>query len=184
MSTVANIYDNGPISPIVKIKENFSVWTMGTWKHFVVDFIEPMPRSSQMVVDLLATSGATTLAANGTISKQLMNILLLSSGEFLQLRYEPIDDIECVLWEQASQGRNSTRGTHARVTLTTPMRDPYLATSSFYIIGKDLDPQMEIRNPQGVAISSARVVFWGYRYLISSLQNEPANTTRVPAEGR
>ena len=43
---VANIYDNGPISPIARIKDNLAVWTSGKWEAYRIDFIEPIPRST------------------------------------------------------------------------------------------------------------------------------------------
>jgi len=184
MSTVANLYDNGPISPICRIKENLSVWTAGQWKHYNVTFIEPLPRSRPTTVEMVVASGATTLAANGTIAKQVVAILALAEMEFTHLRWEPIDDVEGVLWEQAGTGRFVTRGVQARVDRWTHFHDPYLATSTFFILGKDRDMNLEVRNPNPVAIPQARFVFWGFRYLLNPLSSEPANTTWVPAEGR
>ena len=50
MPMISGIYDSGPISPIVKIKENLSIWTSGQWSHYQVEFIEPMPENSQSSV--------------------------------------------------------------------------------------------------------------------------------------
>lgn len=183
MSEVANIYDNGPISPIAKIKENLSIYTAGQWRHYRIAFMEPMPRSDQMMVEMVVASGATTIAANGTIAKRLVAILQPAENEFLHLRFEPIDDMEGVLWEQSSQARFSARSVHARVTRFTWLRDPYLATSTFFILGMNRDINLEVRNPSGVAQPLARFVFWGYRYLLEALPNEPPATTWVPAEG-
>ena len=184
MSQVANIYDNGPISPIARIKENLSIWTTGKWEHYEIKFIEPMPRSSPMTVEMVTASGAVTIAANGTIQKRLVNILRLADLELLHLRWEPIDDMEGALWEQSSQGRFVARNVQARVDRLTGSRDPYLATTTFYVLGKERDMNLEVRNPNGIALPLARFVFFGYRYLLEALSSEPANSTYLPAEGR
>jgi len=69
---IANIYDNGPISPVAKIKENLAIWTDGRWQYFNIGYCEPIPRSSPTSVDLVATAGATTLAAGGTLAQQVV----------------------------------------------------------------------------------------------------------------
>jgi len=184
MSTVANIYDNGAISPIAKIKENLSIWTIGKWQHFKIEYIEPIPASSPLIVEMVTTSGALTIAANGSITKQAVPALHVSDLEFLHLRWEPLDDMEGVLWEQAGTGRFVTRSVHARVNMFTHLRDPNLATTTFWILGRDRDMNLEVRNPNPVAMPLARFLFWGYRYLLSPLDKEPTPTTWVPAEGR
>jgi len=181
---VANLYDNGPISPIAKIKENLSIWIGGDWHHYNINFIEGIPRSSPLTVEMVTTSGATTIAANGTISKQLVAFLQLKDRELLHLRWEPIDDVEGVLWELSSVARFAARAVHARVSLFTAIRDPYLATTTFWILGMNRDMNLEVRNPNPVALPIARFVFFGYRYLLDELPTEPAVTTYIPAEGK
>lgn len=193
MGLLSGIYDTGPIAPVAKIKENLSIWTLGQWSHNRIEFIEPIPWSSQMVVEMVVASGATTLAANGTIAARIPAILLLNASNFLHLRWQPLDDVEGVLWEQASVGRFVTRGVHSRVTMFTAERDPYLATTTFFIMGKDRDPQIEVRNPNPVALATARFIFWGYRYIlktwddpmmIKAIEEGRTPSTWVPAEGR
>ncbi|GAJ04619.1 unnamed protein product [marine sediment metagenome] len=36
MSEISGIYDNGPISPIARIKDNISVYTAKKWAHYQV----------------------------------------------------------------------------------------------------------------------------------------------------
>ena len=184
MSEVANLYDNGPISPVVKIKENLSVMTGGDWSHYRVDYIEPLPRSAPLVVDLVALSGNVTIAANGSITKQLIQFLRLNDKEITHFRFEPIDDIEVILWEQSATARYATNFVQARASKFTATRDPWLATTTFFVIGKDRDVNIEARNPNPVAWPQARVAFWGYRYIVSDLKSVPAVTTYIPAEGR
>ena len=181
---VANLYDNGPISPIARVHDNLSIWTVGSWHHYNIEYIEGLPRSSPMIAELVTISGATVIAANGTVAQQVVAILHVSDNELVHLRWEPLDDVEGVLWEQAGQGRFATRGVHARVNLFSAQRDPNLATTTFWVLGRDRDMQLEARNPNPVALPMARFVFFGYRYLLSELRQKPEMTTWIPAEGR
>ena len=166
---VANIYDNGPISLIARIKDNISVYTAKKWAHFQINFAEPWPRSSPLRVDLVALATLTTIPANGQINKLLLPILQVTDGEMLQIRFEPLDDVEGVVWEQSGTGKNNSRNTHARVGMATCLRDPYLATSTVFIMGKERDMNLEVQNPNPVALNQARFQFWGIRYVLDEL---------------
>lgn len=180
---IANIYDNGPISPIAKIKENLAIWTVGKWAHYNISNIEPLPRSSPMVAEMVALSLAATIPANGIIAKRLVAILQPKELEFLHLRWEPIDDVEGVLWEQPGSAKFNAGAVHARVNRFTSARDPYLATTTFWILGRNRDINLEVRNPNPVALPQARFAFFGYRYMLTLLEKEPPVTTYLPAEG-
>ena len=191
MSEIANIYDNGPISPIAKIKDNLSVWTSGQWSHYQILNMEPMPRSRPLTVDPVALSGATFIAANGLIAQQLVAALQLQENDLLHLRWEPIDDVEGILWEQASIGRFVTRGAHSRVDVFTSLYDPYLCTTTFFILGQDRDINLQVQNPNAVALPQARFAFFGFRYKLDKLDkaqgkaimDDNGRTTWLPAEG-
>lgn len=181
---VANIYDNGPISPIAKIKENLSVWSENRWMNYRIAFIEPIPRCTTFTIDMVAAAGALTIAANGTIAKRLVNFLLMNKDELLHLRWEPVDDVEGELWELAEMARFNPRGGHARVSRLTSVRDPYLATSTFWILGPNKDIQIAVFNLNPIALPLARVAFWGYRYMLVPLPDGQLPTsTYLPAQG-
>jgi len=191
MPMLSGIYDGGVIAPVAKIQENLSIFTLGHYVHYKIRFIEPMPWSSQMVVEMVVASGAVTIAANGTIAAQLVAILQLNDNNLLHLRWQPLDDVQGILWEQSSVGRFVSRGVHSRVDLFTATRDPYLATTTFFILGKDRDMNLEVRNPRPVAQALARFVFFGYRYVLKPLDEATAKgieegripSTWLPAEG-
>lgn len=186
MSEVANLHDNGPISPMAKIKENLALWTEGGWEFNRIEYIEPLPLSSPMVVEVITAAPAwgTTLAANGTIAKRVVAILQPAKNELLHLRWFPIDDVEGVLWEKASKGRFVARQVQARVTRFSGLYDPFLATTTFWVIGENRDMNLEVRNPNPVIIASARFAFFGYRYILEKLTTQPGTATYLPCEGR
>jgi len=186
MSEVANIYDNGPISPVARIKENVSVWSEEKWLNYNIDYIEPIPRSRPYTVDLVALSGATVIAANAAIAASVMAVLQMSQNEMLHIRWEPLDDVEGGLWQLGGAARFNPRGGQARVSLFTAIMDPYLATTTFWILGgtPSKDAQIGAWNPNPVALPMARFAFFGFRYILTPLASPPANTTYLPARAR
>lgn len=191
MPMLSGIYDGGVIAPVAKIRENLSIYTLGHYVHYRIEYIEPMPWSSPMVVEMVVASGATTIAAGGTIAKQVVNILDLNENNLLHLRWQPLDDVEGILWEQAGSGRYVTQGVHSRVDLSTITRDPYLCTTTFFIFGRDRRMNLEVRNPRPVAQALARFIFFGFRYVltpldratIAEIESGRKATTWLPAEG-
>lgn len=171
MPILSGIYDSDRIQPVARIKENLSVLTSGRWRHWLIDYQEPIPPGPASTVEMITLSGATVLAANATIAKRVVAVLQLNANEFLHLRWEPLDDVEGVLWQLPSQARFSARAIHARVNKLTRLFDPTLASTTFWIIGLDRDMNLEVRNPQAVAIHSARFMFRGYRYLLTEHPN-------------
>ena len=166
---VANIYDNGPLSLVARIKDTISVYTAKQWSHYQIALAEPWPRSSPLRVDLVALAGATAIAANGNITKRLVPILQVTDGEMLCVRFEPLDDVEGVVWEQSGTGRFNSRNNHARVDMATGLRDPYLASTTFFVMGYQRDMNLEVQNPNPIALPQARFQFQGYRYVVEEI---------------
>lgn len=185
MSEVSGIYDSGPISPVCKIHENLGILTEGKYQHFNVTFIEGVPRSRPMMFDIVALSGAANIGAYTQLASQLVLAIQPSGSdkvkEFLHLRWEPIDDVEGQLFELAGHARFSPRGAQATVTRFSREMDPFLAATTFFVIGQNKDAQIGAFNPNGVALPRARFVAWGYRYLLEPLPNKPAVSTDLPA---
>lgn len=190
---VANLYDNGPISPIAKISENLALWKEGTYSPYKIQWIEGMPQSSPLVLDLVALAGATSVAAGSQTAKQTAIIALSAyPNELIHLRWEPIDDVEGILWELNDQARYSTKGVQARTGPFTSRRDPFLASTTFWILGQNRDPSFSAYNPWGIAQPTARFAFWGYRYVLTEsssadklrFENNNLPITYIPVQGR
>ncbi len=192
MPEISGIYDSGPIVPVCKVMENLAVLTGGGYHYFPVQFIEPLPRSSPLVADMVQiVQGAAGpgIPALGNINQALIPFLRINravkSGELLHMRMEPLDDVEFLLWETASVGRFATNFVRARVTRFTAFRDPWLASTTFFVIGQDNDINIQAMNPNPVLAPQARIAFWGFRYVLGvEFESKPAGpVTYVPAEG-
>lgn len=184
---VGNLYDNGPLSPIARIKDKLACWLVDKWIPFTIEYIEPIPRSSPFVIDMVALSGLLTIPAGGQAPKQAIAVLQMNANELLHLRWEPIDDVEGGLWELANSARFNPFGGQARVSLFTATRDPWLATTTFFILGQQKDVNIGAWNPQAIAQPTARFAFWGYRYLLEPIASGnpfAGPITYVPVSGR
>ena len=173
MPEISGIYDSAPIQPVAKIKEKLAIYSRNIWEYWLIDYIEGIPRSSQSVVETITAAGiGTSIAANGMIPRFQIAPLLLNLGDLLHLRWEPLDDVEGVLWEQPSEARFATRAIQARVNLYTNLMDPYLATTTFFLLGRDRLMNLQVMNPNPVIIFVARFVFFGFRYVLTQIKTE------------
>ena len=189
---VANIYDSGPISPIAKVGENIAVWRDNAYVPYKIQWYEGIPQSSPFVVDMVAISGATNIPAGGQTQKSITVTLQMYPDELLHLRWEPIDDVEGLLWELNNQARYATKGAQGRTSPFTWRRDPWLSTTTFWILGQNRDPSIGAFNPWAIAQPTARFAFWGYRYILTEsstadkalFASGKLNVTYLPAQGR
>lgn len=177
MPQISGIYDSAWIQPICKVGENISVMTIKQYSHFRVKYIEPIPAGPASTVDMVLNAGATQIAANATIQRAVIAVLQLNESEFLHLRWEPLDNVEGVLWELSGTQKFGSRSIHARTDRLTRTWDPHLASTTFWILGQNHDMQLEVRNAMGYALPAARFVFYGYRYVLEEIDlcNVPQN---------
>lgn len=184
---VANLYDNGPISPIAQIKEYLAIYTQQKYVGYQIESIEPIPRSGAFTVDLLVVANVTTIAAFSTLTGQsVMAALQVNNLELVHFRWTPLDDVEGMLFELGNMPRFNPKGGQAKATLLTEVYDPYLATTTFWVLGGTAarDAQFNAYNPEARAQTQARFAFFGYRYRLSDpLAQIPVNARYIVAEG-
>ena len=178
MPQLSGIYDSAPIQPICKIGENLSILSGRKYGHYRAKYIEPIPAGPASTIDMVANAGTiTAIAANATIQRLVVATLQLNEGEFLHLRWEPIENVEGLLWELAGTQKFGSRSIHARTDRLTRQRDPNMSSTTFWILGSNHDMQLEVRNPMAYAMPMARFIFWGYRYVLEPLTFLQGNRT-------
>ncbi len=166
---VSGIYDNGPITPIAKVGENLGLWTGARYDPYRIAWIEGIPESSPYTVDMITVLAAGPLAANTLSQKTVVTALQMDDKELLHARWEPVDYVEGLIWELASGPRYASKGGQARTSPFTHERDPWLATTTFFVLGLNKDANIGVYNPQMVATPQARFAFWGFRYILKVL---------------
>ena len=172
----------GPIQPICLPGQIVGIWQKKNFVFGTVAYIEGIPRSDPVEIDLGA------IAAGGT-SAIVQNVALtLPDDEFGQFRCIAIDDICGMLWQARPDGRYKLRNRNARVTRWTNLHDPCGHTTEFYVYEQD-DAFHQALNPTAYALTQARLAFYGFRYVVEQFardryhypDNVPAQWTRVPA---
>ena len=185
MDFVDNLYSQGPIAPSCRIKEHLAIWSEARWIPFQAKLIEPIPRSSNFVVDLIVISGVGFLAPTAAVAAQLIPAIQVNSTELFHARMYVLDDIEAQLWQLTNMARFAPRGGQAGVNLFTPVYDPWLATTTFWVLGGagDKDARVGCTNIGGAVLGQARVGFFGYRYILEEEPQIHPNARYLPAQG-
>lgn len=179
---ITGIYDSGPMRPVCRIKDSLAVYTDNKWKGFNVIYLEPIPRSTPFIIDLVLLNGATTIPANSPMNKQISVALQMTDNELFQVRWEALDDVDGMLWELSNAARFAVRGGQAHVDLWSDTYDPNLSTTTFFIMGNQKDAMIGAINPRPVAQPSARFAFWGFRYILDSTPDIHPSATYLPAQ--
>ncbi len=174
-------YKGGPVEQIVVPGEIVGIWVNKVYEFYRVAFIEPLNRSNPITIDLGA------LAAGGTTGITQLTLLQMPDAEFGQFRAEVLDDVEVILYQGRADQRHKLQNRVATLSRFSPLFDPDGHQSEFYEY-EDNWAFMQATNNTSYALTQARVVFWGYRYVLDAetqynwkAGNLPEVWTRVPA---
>lgn len=195
MSEVANIFDSGPISLIARVKDKIGVWGSPAAKYIPlrVEYVDNFPASDPFVVDMCFQGGVfNPLPANGQLTKSAPLILQINALELYHFRWEPIDPwCEGQLFEDGAMPKYNGYGGQGRTSIFTRLYDQWLSTTTFFVLGKDNNVNINAVNTTGGAQNSARFQFFGFRYLLSDKNPETGQPwtcdgpiTYLPAQGR
>jgi len=176
-------YKPGPIEYIVMPGETVGIWVNKVYEFFKVLYIEGLPRSRPITIDL----GAALAAGAATAITQL-TLLEMPDLEFGQFRAEVLDDAEVILYQGRADQRHKLHTTVATYNRFQRQEDPDGHMGEFYVY-EDNYAFMQAINNTDYALLHARVIFWGFRYVLQELgppyswskQVLPDNWTRVPA---
>ena len=152
-------YKSGLIEPVVMPGEIAGLYVNKTYYFYKILYIEGIPRSDPLVVDIGA------LAAGATSAMTQLTLLEMPDKEFGQFRMFVLDDIAANLWQGRSDGRARLSNRVGRVTRFTDMRDPDGHTTEFYVHEDDY-AFVQVLNPTGYALTQTRVGFFGFRYVL------------------
>jgi hypothetical protein len=177
-------YKAGAIEPIVLPGEIVGIWVNKQYSFFSVDYIEGIPRSDPLEFDFGA------IAAGATSAVTQLALLEMPDAEFGQYRAAVIDDISVILYQGRADQRHKVRNRVATYTKFTDLFDPDGHGGEFYVFN-DNNAFGQATNQTDYAVVTARIAFWGYRYVVTDLSSQyswtakpqrlPATWTRVPA---
>jgi hypothetical protein len=175
-------YKAGPIEPVVMPGETVGVWVNKAYNFFKVDYIDGIPASDPVIVDF----GAVGAGANTNVIQ--VQALEMPTSEFGQFRAEVLDDCTAMLYQGRSDQRHKTNQRVSTYSLFGAQRDPDGHSGEFYV-HEDNWAYLQVFNQTGYALAQTRVAFWGFRYVLTSLDKEfdykagrlPPSWTRIPA---
>jgi len=176
----SHTYRSGPIEQVVLPGENVGIWVNKVFEFYKVDYIEPITRSDPVTFDLGA------LAAGAVSAVTQITLLQMPSTEFAQLRMEVLDDVNVILYQGRADQRHKLQNVVSTVNRFSAMYDPCGHQTEFYEF-EDNYIFLQATNQTSYALTQARVVFWGYRYVLdyqpqfSTKGQTPDTWTRIPA---
>lgn len=171
MPQISGIYDTYAVQPDCKIGENVAIFSLNSYEYHRVNYIEGIPAGPASTIDMVAQLGLTQIAANGALNKSIVPLLQMYDNEFMKVRFEPLDDIEVRIWELSGQAKNMARQLQSRTDRNSRWYDPFAALGTFWVLGFNRDMNLEALNPLGYAQPTARVIFWGWRYLLDPVMD-------------
>jgi len=174
-------YRGGPIEQIVMPGETVGIWINKVYQFYKIAFIEPLMRSDPITMDIGA------LAALGQSAITQVGLLQMPHEEFAQVRMEVLDDVSIIVYQGRADQRHKLQNVVSTLTRFSPLFDPDGHQSECYEF-EDNFLFLQATNQTAYALTQARVVFWGYRYVCEPLtqynwakQMLPEVWTRVPA---
>jgi len=173
-------YKAGPIEPIVLPGETVGVWVNKRYTFFEVLYIEGITRSDPLEFDFGA------IAAQALTAVLPLALLDMPNAEFAQYRAAVIDDISVILYQGRADQRHKLGSRVATYTKYTDLLDPDGHSGEFYVFEQE-HAFGQAGNQTDYPITTARMVFWGFRYVLQELKQWtwlsklPTVWTRVPA---
>jgi len=174
-------YRAGPIEQVNMPGETVGLWINKVYEFYKVLFIEGIMRSDPVTLDL----GALAAAAISAVTQA--TLLQMPDLEFVQLRLEVLDDIEVIIYQGRADQRHKLQNVVATLSRFNREFDPCAHQTEMFEF-EDNFIFLQATNQTGYALTQARVVFWGYRYVLEALpdfswkrQKLPDVWTRIPA---
>ena len=174
-------YKSGTIEPVVMPGETVGIWVNKVYYFAKVDYIDGIPRSDPLTIDL----GAIAAAGNSAVTQLLL--LEMPDFEFGQFRAEVLDDFTGLLYQGRADQRHKTNQRVATYTRQSALAEPDGHTGEFFVHEDDW-AYMQAFNQTGYNLTQSRVAFWGFRYVLSPLKEFdwskgalPQSWTRIPA---
>lgn len=171
---MAGLYRNAPMEPIVEEGQNVLLQSQNEYQLYKVYFIEPLPESSPLVVNLI--SGSTLAAGVATSSVSTQNQIDMPNGELGQFRFKMYDYAQVTLRQGQALGRNPTRFTEAVFTPHSQIDDPFAAGTEQFV-WEQQRTYFVAQNIQQRTLNQIRIALYGYRYILEGINGVQGPTT-------
>lgn len=174
-------YKGGPVEQIVMPGEQVGIWVNKVYTFFKILYVEPITRSDPVCIDLGAIA-----AAGQTVVTQV-TLLQMPDLEFAQFRMEVLDDVQVAVYQGRADMRHKLQQRVALIGRMNALFDECAHLTELFEF-EDNYIFLQATNQTDYALTVARVVFWGYRYVLEimpeynwKLGKLPDRWTRIPA---
>jgi len=164
----------GEIDPVALVNEKVAIWLKAMWHLYKVIYIEPMPKSANLIFDQGALAA---LAQSGDVRLLNLDQQTKPSG-MLQVRFYPLDDIRVEFKIGRSESRFTAANVMAQVDRFTVLADPCLHTTEVFIL-EDNSAYVNCTNPTAYATAMSRVQFFGFRYLLEDMDTAKSKPEEI-----
>lgn len=161
--------------PIALIGENIALYYDNSWHYFRVNYLRPLYRSHKIVHDFGSISASSQISEFVQPSDELE----LKQTEIGQLRLMPLDDIEIDIRTGATDPVSATDGKVTRISRHQGLVDPTWAASEHFYKADRLY-YFGVYNPYATSTGQSRVAFWGWKFDVTELEDEPDKKTMCP----
>lgn len=162
---MSNMYKSGLglMEPVALIGQNVVIHYLDEVIIRRVRFLEAIPPFQ--AIDLGA------IAAQTTTPRTNVPNLAMPNGEFGQLRWYPLDNIQVRLFVPNAQGKYALRNLMVGADPNVVERDPCLHLTEFYV-WEDNRPFVEALNYSDYPLAYARIIAMGFRFNVEKLTDE------------
>ena len=160
----------GLMEPIALINQNVCIKYENIDQFRKISWLEPLPPFQFLNIG--------PVAAFGTSARTQAVALQLWTNEFAQLRWWLVDPIQCRLYLPNASGRFNLRNLQVPVDPTITDKDPDLHLTEMFV-WEDRNPAYEATNISGAALTQARIMAQGFRYVTEKL--DPSVVTAIKA---
>lgn len=150
----------GPIEPVAHPGDKVLTIDREQYSLYVVGYVEQIPLSHPLVVNIGAIAAGTTAAINNP-----QNQLDMPYGTFAQYRARVLDDIHVLIYQPQASARFTNKTQVARVNVFSQLEDPCGHQTEVFVF-EDQRIFLQATNPTLYALVQARVAFWGYKYVL------------------
>jgi len=140
-------------------------------RYFRVVAIEPLP---------IYEHDFGAINAGQTLEKQEVEALYVPAGQLAQYRIRVVDDVRLYMYQPRSDAKFSTRKDRFHISRDIAGTD-FVNLTEFFVF-ENQAVYFDVENPGSTNLSSSRVQFAGFKYVLEEVEKEPERYTTVAVQ--
>lgn len=180
MSYYPRAFAAGPIEPVVDPGQFIMIVDREGYNLYQVAYIEPIPESRALTVNLLTSPNATTLAAGASAAAFNPSAILdMQDNQLGQFRFRLLDDADVVVAQPNSVQRYNIRSVSSTLNRFQSIKDPHCHLTETFILSQDR-PYFTPTNNGGRTLTQIRIRAWGFKFVLVGKSGLPTTGALDP----